>query len=163
PIAEVTRLATITTRRQADRSSSGLLVRAAWANRDGRSHRPRNSIATAVPPPIRIVPRSDPTPAPAACGAIAPSRNTIGTSARSNKHDDQDEADDRADADPGERRDDDPRGAENYQGVAETRCGEFARHSALRAGARVDVTGVTSSRRRLSPVGHRRLELFTIA
>ena len=86
PIAEVTRLAMITTSRQADRNSSGLLVRAAWANRGGSSSRPRNSIATAVTPPIRIVPSSEPTPAPAACGAIAPSRNTIGTSARSSNN-----------------------------------------------------------------------------
>ena len=83
PMAEVTRLATITISRQADRNSSGLLVRAAWANNGGRRNRPRNSIATAVTPPIRRVVSSGPTPVPAAWGASAPRRNTIGTSARS--------------------------------------------------------------------------------
>ena len=82
PIAEVTMLATITTSRHAARNTSGFLVRAACANRIGSSSRPPNSMPTATAPPSSNVPSSGPTPA-VALGDIAPSANTIGTSARS--------------------------------------------------------------------------------
>ncbi len=82
PMAEVTRLATMTTSRHAARKTSGFLVRAACAKRLGRRSRPPNSKPTATAPPSNKVPSSGPTPA-AALGAMAPSAKTMGTSATS--------------------------------------------------------------------------------
>ncbi len=57
PAAVVASAATMTTSRLADRNSSGLLVRAACANRRGRSSRPNSSIApTTTTPSSRIFP-----------------------------------------------------------------------------------------------------------
>ncbi len=83
PTAVVARLAAITTSRLADRNSSGLLVRAACANRRGSRKRPITSIAAIVAVPRSKVLTSPPEPSAWACGAIAPSRKMIGTIARS--------------------------------------------------------------------------------
>jgi hypothetical protein len=55
PTAVVARLAAMTTIRLAARNSSGLFVRAAWANRRGRKKRPSTSIAATVAAPSRSV------------------------------------------------------------------------------------------------------------
>ena len=82
PIAEVTRLATITTSRQAARNTSGFLVRAACANRIGSSSLPPNSRPSATAPPSSRVPSSGPTPAVARRRHRAQARRRSGPAQR---------------------------------------------------------------------------------
>ena len=83
PTEAVARLAVMTTRRLAARKSSGLFVRAAWANMRGRIIRPRTSIASTVATPSNsVMPRLFAPDMPAV-GASAPSRKMIGTIATS--------------------------------------------------------------------------------
>ena len=79
---------------------------------------------------------------------------------RPDQHADQDEADDRADPEPGEGGDDDPGGAEDDQRVAEAgRRGRLPCHTAFRAGARRQSSAMReraalSYRCRLAPWRH---------
>ena len=66
PTSAVARLAPITTSSDAARNSSGLLVRAAWANRRGRARRPITIIASTTSAPIQIVSNRPSSPSLAA-------------------------------------------------------------------------------------------------
>ena len=83
PTTAVARLAPITTRRLAARNSSGLLVRAACANRRGRAMRPTTSRTSTTRPPCHSVSTRPSQPSACALGAIAPSMKMIGTMAMS--------------------------------------------------------------------------------
>ena len=76
-------LATITTSRQTARKSSGFLVRAAWANRLREQQPAEEQHARCGRRADRQGPEQRPLFRPSAVGAMAPSANTIGTSARS--------------------------------------------------------------------------------
>ena len=83
PTPSVASAATMTTRRLAERNSSGLLVRAACANSRRNAIRPTTINAATTNTPCHSARTITCQPPPAAWGAIAPSRKIAGTRARS--------------------------------------------------------------------------------
>ena len=83
PTAAVARDATITTISVAAKKTSGLLVRAAWANRGGRRYRPASISTTMTRAPAPNVCRKPPESNSASPRPMAPSRKMMGTIAMS--------------------------------------------------------------------------------